>query len=300
MQDDCSDQTIRRIHEEATANLQQHLYLVFDPSIGKALPISVQEDVQPIQIRLKHPDIPDDREPRLLEIPLLTSREFLLHETVEMSMQEVFAESRSGRKARSICAWILSENSAHELAAAIASFAWQKIDHQRRLVRCWDPRVLLALPDICGLKGMPLKGVTGTCFFLDWQGALVRQEITASSQGEANWRLDRLLNLGLHNRLMQLSALLAGRSWQETSRSIWQAIDLSQDFGASLEDDQYRLARDLTQHSIFIQHSPRFLSIIASMNEHPGSYGALTSELDADDWALMLNESKAIRAPHNA
>ena len=300
MQDDCTEQAIRRIHEEATANLQQHLYMVFDPSIGEALPISVQADIQPVQIRLNHPDIPDDREPRLLEIPLLTSGEFLLHETVEMSIQEVLAESGTGRKARSICAWIASENSAHELAAAIASFAWQKIDHRRRLVRCWDPRVLLALPDICGLNGMPLKGVTGTCFFLDWQGGLVHQEITASGQGEANWRLTRLLNLGLHNRLMQLSNLLAGRSWQETSRSIWQAIDLSQNLGASIEDDQYRLARDLTQHGLSIQHSPRFLSIIANMKEHPGSYGALTSELDADDWALMLNESQAIRAPHNA
>jgi len=296
----CTDQAIRRIHEEATANLQQHLYLMFDPSIGEVPPICVQEDIQPVQIRLKHPDIPDDREPRLLEIPLLTSREFLLHETVEISMQEVFAESGTGRKARSICAWIVSENSAQELAAAIASFAWQKIDHRRRLVRCWDPRVLVALPDISQLQGITLEGVTGACFFLDWQGDLVRQEITAPGESEANWRLDRLLNLGLHNRLMQLSALPAGMSWQEASRNIWQVIDLSRDLGATLEDDQYRLARDLTQHGISIQHSLRFLSIIASMKEHPGSYGALTSELDADDWALMLNESKAIRAPHNA
>jgi len=293
-------QTIRTIHDEATSNPERHLYLLLDPALEEFPAAGREETHQTVRIWLKHPDIPDSKEPRLLEIPLLTTGEFLLHDSVERSMQEVLAESRTGHKVRSICAWYVSEDTAEELAAAISWFAWRNIDHQRRLIRCWDPRVLLALPDIAQLSCIPLNGVTGICFFLDWQGNLVHRELAGSPQDEATWNLARLLDLGLHNRLMQLSDLLAGKSWRDVSRNVWQAIDLARELGASNEDDLYRLTRDLTQHGELIRHSSEFLSIITSMKQHPGGYGALTSELDADDWTRMRSDGAKNLAPNNA
>lgn len=87
--------------------------------------------------------------------------------------------------------------------------------------------------------------------------------------------------------------------WRETSRRVWQAIEISQELGADHEDDIYRLARDLTDYGIPIRHSARFLTIIASMKQHPGCYGALTAEFDTEDWELMVIEGKATGIPHN-
>jgi hypothetical protein len=295
------DSAAQQIHRFAEQQQISQIILVADPVTWEesGVPECLEAHLSTaLYVPIKGVDIDDSLRPMVFTIPLHTTAERLLHDSVAAAHAEATAATHDGRKPRSVCAWAVTSTAADVFAQSFSQLCRAQIAGTTRTLRMWDPRLMNSWDALSGRSDVPSESVRCRWFYLDWHGRLQYRDIGPTSDTTIRWDAAKIDSLGWHNRLAQMHAT----HWElstDVSHSVWQALETPVIWGIAEASDRFGLAKAILTHGRALEHAKGFQALLEALKRHPGAFSALTDEMEGADWENWVREGTAALHQHN-
>lgn len=295
------DSAAQQIHRFAEQQQISQILLVADPVTWEdsRVPECLEAHLATtLYVPIKGVDMDDSLRPMVFTIPLHTTAELLLHDSLADAHAEATAATHDGRKPRSICAWAATSTEANVFARSFGQLCRTEIAGKTQTLRMWDPRFMNSWDALSGRSDIPCEGMQCRWFYLDWHGRLQHRDIGPTSDTTIRWDATKIDALGWHNRLAQMHA----SHWEpsnDVSHAVWQALEAPGTWGIADASDRFGLAKAILKHGSALEHAKGFQALLEALKRHPGSFSALTDELEGADWENWVREGTAALRQHN-